>query len=136
VAAVIGLVASFAVLRSFFSAGRARFVDRYFLPLSVPVLVLALRHVRLGAPALVTAAVVAMLAVVIVVHDSALRGALWKVGEQAVAQGASVREVDAGIAWVGYHRAEVPLDPGCHQGRVWLYRHVGARCGVRGRLRA
>jgi hypothetical protein len=84
--------------------------DRYFWALTVPLLVLALgglrpltsgRHVR--APALVTAGLLAVLTVVCVVHETASRGAEWDVGEEAVAAGARVRDVDAGYAWVGYH---------------------------------
>jgi hypothetical protein len=84
--------------------------DRYLLPLTVPLMALALGGLgpmpgrrSLGMPALVTAVALAVLTVVIVVHDTALRGAQWEVGEEAVTEGISPRDVDAGYAWVGYH---------------------------------
>jgi hypothetical protein len=79
--------------------------DRYFWPLTVPLLVLSLRGLSAAPPrlALATAALLAVLTVVAVVHETAVRGAQWKTGDRAVAGGSPVRNVDAGFAWVGYH---------------------------------
>jgi dolichyl-phosphate-mannose-protein mannosyltransferase len=84
--------------------------ERHLLPLAVPLLVVLLwvfrsrgvpRSARLTAAA--TFAVLAALSVVSVVHETAYRGAEWKVGEEAVAGGTPVADVDAGLAWVGFH---------------------------------
>jgi hypothetical protein len=83
--------------------------ERYFPPLTVALLIIPLRALGSMRPVrgallpLVTAGGMTVLAVVTVIHETALRGAEWKVGEQAVAGGASPRAVDAGFAWAGYH---------------------------------
>lgn len=106
VLAVFGVLYAGALIVSAERSGAL--AERYFFALTVPLVVLslgALGSMRARRPALiaaVTIAVLASLSVVTVVHDIAIRGAEWDVGEQALADGASVRDVDAGFPWMGY----------------------------------
>jgi hypothetical protein len=121
-----GLLASFCVL---YGGGLVAFSfvvggieDRYLWPLVVPlaVLLLAYRDRRVAAeggptepmrragPVSAWAALtgVALVALAVLLNQSAFDAARWRAGNLAVSQGASAQSVDAGIEWVGFHARE------------------------------
>jgi hypothetical protein len=121
-----GLLASFCVL---YGGGLAAFsfvvsgiADRYLWPLVVPlaVLLLAYRDRRVAAvgsptepmrragpvPARAALTGLALVALALLLNQSAFDAARWRAGNLAVSQGVSAQSVDAGAEWIGFHSKE------------------------------
>lgn len=85
--------------------------DRYFLPLLPPLIVLSLlavRDVRLSTSLMVAGLSIFMLFSLAATHDwlafSRLR---WELGEELVANGVALEQIDAGMEWDGWHLYEI-----------------------------
>jgi hypothetical protein len=82
------------------------------LPLAVPLLVLALWHLRslrslTGRLAFATAAAIGILVVFSVLNAKYFESRQWSLGKDAVTLGTRPQAVDAGFAWVGLYSKEV-----------------------------
>jgi hypothetical protein len=121
-----GLLASFCVL---YGGGLAAFsfvvsgiADLYLWPLVVPLAVLLLAYrdrraatdgsptepTRSAGPVPAWAALtgLALVALALLLNQSAFDAARWRAGNLAVTEGVSAQSVDAGIEWVGFHTGE------------------------------
>jgi Dolichyl-phosphate-mannose-protein mannosyltransferase len=108
--AMFGLL--YAVILSIRIAQTAPVDQRHFLPLTVPLLVLALWHVTSlrslsGRFAFGVAAAVGVLVVFGVLNEQYFAARQWSLGKNAVTLGTRPQAVDAGFAWTGLYSQKV-----------------------------
>jgi hypothetical protein len=86
--------------------------QRHFLPLAVPLLVLALWHARSlrspnGRLAFAAASAVGILVLISTLNEKYFDSRQWSLGKDAVNLGTRPQIVDAGFAWVGFYSTSV-----------------------------
>ena len=96
-------------------------MDRYFLPLiplSVGLMLWAIRDIRLSLPvAWIIAGVFAVYSVIGTRDFLVFQEATWDMGRYAISTGIAYEQLDAGASWDGYHLYQKGLDEGITESR-------------------